>query len=143
MVRKQCPVLELANQMPVRNMDLARAPRRTARKKGSGYENVLSNELMRYFINTSIATTVMKLRQRTASSPGSSMCVGFAPLRSESTHIFPLLLSTHVSPERPSRAGDEAGPGTVQHQTKTTSAFLRRISSISAWEERGQGPELD
>ena len=39
MVRKQCPVLELANQMPVRNMDLARAPRRTARKKGSGYEN--------------------------------------------------------------------------------------------------------
>jgi hypothetical protein len=25
--------------MPVRNMDLARAPRRTARKKGSGYEN--------------------------------------------------------------------------------------------------------
>ena len=31
--------LELANQMPVRNMDLARAPRRTARKKGSGYEN--------------------------------------------------------------------------------------------------------
>ena len=40
MVRKQCPVLELANQMPVRNMDLARAPRRTARKKGSGYENV-------------------------------------------------------------------------------------------------------
>jgi hypothetical protein len=41
MVRKQCPVLELANQMPVRNMDLARAPRRTARKKGSGYENEL------------------------------------------------------------------------------------------------------
>ena len=39
MVRKQCPVLELANQMPVRNMDLARAPRRIARKKGSGYEN--------------------------------------------------------------------------------------------------------
>ena len=39
MVRKQWPVLELANQMPVRNMDLARAPRRTARKKGSGYEN--------------------------------------------------------------------------------------------------------
>ena len=42
MVRKQCPVLELANQMPVRNMDLARAPRRapvTARKKGSVYEN--------------------------------------------------------------------------------------------------------
>jgi hypothetical protein len=39
MVRKQCPVLGLANQMPVRNMDLARAPRRTARKKGSGYEN--------------------------------------------------------------------------------------------------------
>jgi hypothetical protein len=39
MVRKQYPVLELANQMPVRNMDLARAPRRTARKKGSGYEN--------------------------------------------------------------------------------------------------------
>ena len=39
MVRKQCPVLELANQMPVRNMDLARAPRGTARKKGSGYEN--------------------------------------------------------------------------------------------------------
>ena len=39
MVRKQCPVLELANQMPVRNMDLARAPRRTACKKGSGYEN--------------------------------------------------------------------------------------------------------
>jgi hypothetical protein len=39
MVRKQCPVLELANQMAVRNMDLARAPRRTARKKGSGYEN--------------------------------------------------------------------------------------------------------
>ena len=39
MVRKQCPVLELANQMPVRNMDLARAPRHTARKKGSGYEN--------------------------------------------------------------------------------------------------------
>ena len=39
MVRKQCPVLELVNQMPVRNMDLARAPRRTARKKGSGYEN--------------------------------------------------------------------------------------------------------
>ena len=39
MVRKQCPVLELANQMSVRNMDLARAPRRTARKKGSGYEN--------------------------------------------------------------------------------------------------------
>ena len=40
MVRKQCPVIELANQMPVRNMDLARAPRRapltlTARKKGS------------------------------------------------------------------------------------------------------------
>jgi hypothetical protein len=32
-------VLELANQMPVRNVDLARAPRRTARKKGSGYEN--------------------------------------------------------------------------------------------------------
>jgi hypothetical protein len=28
--RKQCPVLELANQMPVRNMDLARASRRTA-----------------------------------------------------------------------------------------------------------------
>ena len=48
MVRKQCPVLELANQMPVRNMDLARAPRRTARKKGSGYENdqrVKSTEL--------------------------------------------------------------------------------------------------
>ena len=42
MVRKQCPVLELANQMPVRNMDLARAPRRTARKKGSGYENGLA-----------------------------------------------------------------------------------------------------
>jgi hypothetical protein len=42
MVRKQCPVLELANQMPVRNMDLARAPRRTARKKGSGYENGIS-----------------------------------------------------------------------------------------------------
>ena len=42
MVRKQCPVLELANQMPVRNMDLARVPRRTARKKGSGYENVLT-----------------------------------------------------------------------------------------------------
>ena len=41
MVRKQCPVLELANQMPVRNMDLARAPRRTARKKGSGYENAI------------------------------------------------------------------------------------------------------
>jgi hypothetical protein len=41
MVRKQCPVLELANQMPVRNMDLARAPRRAARKKGSGYENDL------------------------------------------------------------------------------------------------------
>ena len=41
MVRKQCPVLELANQMPVRNMDLTRAPRRTARKKGSGYENGL------------------------------------------------------------------------------------------------------
>ena len=40
MVRKQHPVLELANQMPVRNMDLARSPRRTARKKGSGYENV-------------------------------------------------------------------------------------------------------
>jgi hypothetical protein len=42
-VRKQYPVLELANQMPVRNMDLARAPRRdrTARKKGSGYENGL------------------------------------------------------------------------------------------------------
>jgi hypothetical protein len=40
MVRKQYPVLELANQMPVRNMDLARAPLRTARKKGSGYENV-------------------------------------------------------------------------------------------------------
>ena len=40
MVRKQCPVLELANQMPVRNIDLARGPRRTARKKGSGYENV-------------------------------------------------------------------------------------------------------
>jgi hypothetical protein len=39
MVRKQCPVLELANQMSVRNMDLDRAPRRTARKKGSGYEN--------------------------------------------------------------------------------------------------------
>jgi hypothetical protein len=39
MVRKQCPVLELANQMPVRNMDLARPPCRTARKKGSGYEN--------------------------------------------------------------------------------------------------------
>ena len=39
MVRKQYPVLELANQMPVRNMDLARAPRNTARKKGSGYEN--------------------------------------------------------------------------------------------------------
>jgi hypothetical protein len=39
MVRKQYPVLELANQMPVRNMDLARAPRRTARKKVSGYEN--------------------------------------------------------------------------------------------------------
>ena len=42
MVRKQCPVLELANQIPVRNMDLARAPRRaplTARKKGSVYEN--------------------------------------------------------------------------------------------------------
>ena len=39
MVIKQCPALELANQMPVRNMDLARAPRRTARKKGSGYEN--------------------------------------------------------------------------------------------------------
>jgi hypothetical protein len=32
--------VKLANQMPVRNMDLARAPRRTARKKGSGYENV-------------------------------------------------------------------------------------------------------
>ena len=31
--------VKLANQMPVRNMDLARAPRRTARKKGSGYEN--------------------------------------------------------------------------------------------------------
>jgi hypothetical protein len=48
MVRKQCPVLELANQMPVRIMDLARAPRRTARKKGSGYENdqrVKSTEL--------------------------------------------------------------------------------------------------
>ena len=41
MVRKQYPVLELANQMPVRNMDLARAPRRTARKKGSGYETWL------------------------------------------------------------------------------------------------------
>jgi hypothetical protein len=27
MVRKQCPVLELANHMAVRNMDLARAPR--------------------------------------------------------------------------------------------------------------------
>jgi hypothetical protein len=40
MVRKHCPVLELAIQMPVRNMDLARAPRRTARKKGSRYENV-------------------------------------------------------------------------------------------------------
>ena len=39
MVRKQYPLLELANQMPFRNMDLARAPRRTARKKGSGYEN--------------------------------------------------------------------------------------------------------
>jgi hypothetical protein len=39
MVRKQCLVLELANQMPVQNMDLARAPRRTAHKKGSGYEN--------------------------------------------------------------------------------------------------------
>jgi hypothetical protein len=45
MVRKQCPVLELANQMPVRNIDLARAPRRTARKKGSGYENVLPGDL--------------------------------------------------------------------------------------------------
>ena len=44
MVRKQCPVLELANQMPVRNMDLARAPRRTARKKGSGYENACFHE---------------------------------------------------------------------------------------------------
>ena len=41
MVRKQYSVLELANQMPVRNMDLARAPRRTARKKGSRYENGL------------------------------------------------------------------------------------------------------
>ena len=41
MVKKQCPVLELANQMPVRNMDLGRAPRRTAREKGSGYENEL------------------------------------------------------------------------------------------------------
>ena len=42
MVRKQCPVLELANQMPVNassEYGLARAPRRTARKKGSGYEN--------------------------------------------------------------------------------------------------------
>jgi hypothetical protein len=113
-------------------LDLARAPRRAARKKGSGYENVLSNELMRYFINTSIATTVMKLRQRTASSPGSSMCVGFAPLRSEGTRIFPLLLSTHVSPERPSRAGDEAGPGTVQHQTKPTSAFLVQFWPLTA-----------
>jgi hypothetical protein len=42
-VRKQCPVLELANQMPVRNMDLARAPRRTAHKKGSGYENAANH----------------------------------------------------------------------------------------------------
>ena len=39
MVRKQYPLLELANQMPVWNMDLARAPRRTTCKKGSGYEN--------------------------------------------------------------------------------------------------------
>ena len=55
MVRKQCPVLELANQMPVGNMDLARAPRRTARKKGSGYENV--------------AASCEKLRARTGNPP--------------------------------------------------------------------------
>jgi hypothetical protein len=48
MVRKQCTVLELANQMPVRNMDLARAPRRTARKKGSGYENGPAEEVERF-----------------------------------------------------------------------------------------------
>ena len=46
MVRKQYPVLELANQMPVRNMDLARAPRRTARKKGFGYENEISDNIL-------------------------------------------------------------------------------------------------
>ena len=46
-----------------------------------------------------------------ASSPGSSTCMGFATRRSESTRTdstFPLLPPTRVSPERPSRARDEA-----------------------------------
>jgi hypothetical protein len=41
MVRKQYPVLESDASS---DMDLARAPRRTARKKGSGYENGSSDE---------------------------------------------------------------------------------------------------
>ena len=43
-------LLELANQMPVRNMDLARAPRRTARKQGSGYENGYVQSRTKIFI---------------------------------------------------------------------------------------------
>jgi hypothetical protein len=42
--------VKLANQMPVRNMDLARAPRRTARKKGSGYENAIERAWVIYII---------------------------------------------------------------------------------------------
>jgi hypothetical protein len=38
--KKTMSGVRTSHQMPVRNMDLARAPRRTARKKGSGYENV-------------------------------------------------------------------------------------------------------
>ena len=61
MVRKQCPVLELANQMPVRNMDLARAPRRTARKKGSGYENAWAGDF--HYCSSSAMFVIFMIRR--------------------------------------------------------------------------------